>query len=461
MTVLLPLAAVVSQAATLDDVGMMIRSGDTDQALSALDSIASAQPKNAAVDLLRGECLVAMRDDQAAEKSFEAANRKGSNDALLGLADIAVRRYLVDEADEYIEKYRAYLKKNRRKKLPDESEDLDNRINRTRAMLDRVEKIVVIDSLIVDEWQFFESYRLSAESGSLNSIDVLPMGTHYSLPTVVYQTEDKREMIWAAQDSADAFVLRKTDRLVGDSWSRPVDLGSHLGGGGDANYPFLMPDGVTLYFASDGEGSLGGYDIYVSRNDGSEYLQPQNIGMPYNSPYDDYMLAIDEMTGIGWWATDRNRLDGKLTIYIFIPSEMRVNVDIDDPSLIDRARLTSIKSTWEPGKEYSDLLSRVYSVLPPSAVKKPQFSFAMPDGRVLTRLDQLSTDRGREAMERYLSLKKRADERRSRLDTLRGEFAAGNMSVGDEILELERQALEAGAEQTRVANDVIKAESIK
>lgn len=454
-------AAIVTNAMTLDDIGLMIKAGDTNEALAAIDSIASAQPKNAVVDLLRGECLVAMGDDTAANTAFESANRKGSNDALLGLADIAVRRYLVDDADGYIEKYRSYLKKNRRKKLPDESGDIEIRINRTRAMLDRVEKIAVIDSLVVDEWQFFEHYRLSPESGSLNSIDVLPMGMHYSLPTVVYQTEDRREMIWAAQDSADMFVLRKSDRLVGDSWGRPVDLGADLGGGGDANYPFLMPDGVTLYFASDGDGSLGGYDIYISRYDGSEFLQPQNIGMPYNSPYNDYMLAIDETSGVGWWATDRNRLDGQVTIYVFIPAEMRINVDIDDPSLIDRARLTSIRSTWEPEADYSNVLSRVASIIPASAVPKPQFRFAMPDGSVLTRLEQFSTERGREAMERYLSIEKRDAECRERLDGLRADFASGDQSVSGEILDLERQLIESDSERRRVANDIIKAEAIK
>lgn len=43
-----------------------------------------------------------------------------------------------------------------------------------------------------------------------------------------------------------------------------------------------MADGVTLYYASDGEGSLGGYDIFVTRYDSesSSYLRPDNIECP-------------------------------------------------------------------------------------------------------------------------------------------------------------------------------------
>ena len=46
-----------------------------------------------------------------------------------------------------------------------------------------------------------------------------------------------------------------------DGWSEPESLTS-LNEQGNVNYPFLMSDGITLYYASDGEGSLGGYDIF-------------------------------------------------------------------------------------------------------------------------------------------------------------------------------------------------------
>lgn len=447
-----------ASADTVEDARAMIRSGENHRALAVLDSIIKIQPKNADVEMARGECLVAMNNDADAIVAFNNAVRKGSNDAQLSLAEIAVRQYRVDDADDYIDAYRSYIQKNRRKKLTDMSGDIDAQLSKTRAMLDRVEKITVIDSIIVDDWQFFEAYRLSPESGSIHSIEVLPMGFHYSLPTSVYTTEDGRRMIWAAQDSADNFILRASDRLVGDSWDAPASIGNHLGNGGDANYPFLMPDGITLYYASDGEGTLGGYDIFVSRLGSDGFLQPQNIGMPYNSPYDDYLLAIDEMTGVGWWATDRNRIEGKVTIYLFIPSDMRINVDIDDPTLIDRARLTSIRSTWENGTDYSGLLTKVASIIPSKSSDKPQFVFPMPDGRTITRLDQFSNDRAREVMQRYLSIKRDIEQTDSELAELRTQYAGGDTSVASDILTREKQIKELRGRLTRTANDVIKAE---
>lgn len=444
---------------SMADIELMIRRGALDEATEALDSAAAAQPKNAQIDYLRGKCLVARNDDANAIKAFEDAHRKGSNDALLELAEIAIREYRVDDAEGNIDDYKAYLAKNKRKKLPDNSGDISSQLTRTRAMLDRVEKIVVFDSITVDKDAFLDAYRLSPEAGSLNYPDILPEGTDYSDPTVVYCTEDGREMLWGAQNDESVFTLRSIHRLADNSWEKPESVGDHLGQGYDANYPFLMPDGVTLYFASDNEESLGGLDIFISRNNGTEFLQPQNIGMPYNSPYDDYMLAIDELTGAGFWASDRNRLGDKVTIYMFIPSQSRVNVDLDDPTLAQRASLRSIRDTWPAGADFTNVRKALDNVRESVKKRAPQFEFSLPDGRVLTSYRQFTSEHAAGLMEQYVSLKKATDEAKKRLAALRIEYGNGNTGVGPEILTMEDDMEQAEAQLRRVANDVIRAET--
>ena len=79
-------------------------------------------------------------------------------------------------------------------------------------------------------------------------------GTHQAAePTVVFETGDGRERIWAVQNADNNFELVSAGPLSGGKWDEPSTLGSHLNEGGDANYPFLMSDGMTLYFANDGE----------------------------------------------------------------------------------------------------------------------------------------------------------------------------------------------------------------
>jgi hypothetical protein len=99
---------------------------------------------------------------------------------------------------------------------------------------------------------------------------------------------------------------------------------------------------VTLYFAANDSNGLGGLDIYVSRyNMATEnFTTPENIGMPYNSPANEYLFVLDEMHQIGYLATDRFATEGRVHVYSFAISEQKEywrNIAID--SLVGYARL--------------------------------------------------------------------------------------------------------------------------
>ena len=376
ITALLALGVTIAHGAgaqSLEEALMLAEDGDNAGAIAMLRTLEAAQPKNAEIPYQLGQLLSASGYDTEAAEAFETSRRLGNREATLALATLANTRLETTQARELLKAYRASLKKGKKTLGPDNSGDLDERIDRTENMLGRVENIEIIDSMVVDADTFFRHYRLSPESGSLNApADVLPERFTAADPTVVYEPESRREMIWAAPDTTGTFRLLSSAALTDGQWERPALLGSggeadaiDLGEGGDANYPFLMPDGITLYFANDGENSLGGLDIFISRRGDNGFLQPQNLGMPYNSPYDDYMLAIDELTGVGWWATDRNRIPGKVTIYVFIPSELRQNIDPDDPTLASRARIDAIRDSWRPDTDRRAIVERIVALNPP------------------------------------------------------------------------------------------------
>jgi Tol biopolymer transport system component len=49
-----------------------------------------------------------------------------------------------------------------------------------------------------------------------------------------------------------------------DRWDTPVNLGSAVNTGGAEQNPYISPDGLTLYFASDRPGGCGGLDLYMT-----------------------------------------------------------------------------------------------------------------------------------------------------------------------------------------------------
>lgn len=450
----------MTNAQSMDEAKEMYLAGDYAGALPVFEEALAAKPKDPSLNQWVGVCL--LRDGKAedAKKYLEFANTKGIVEAPRYLAEIAFGDYDFDAAQSYIEKYEKGLKRSK-KPMPEEIEALSAKIDRAKSMLERVEKIVVIDSIAVDRDEFFKAFRLSPESGSINSPEVLPSEWDYARPTTVFMPETKETMIWAAPDSMENFVLMSSTQLFDGGWDTPHSLGDVLNeNGGDSNYPFMMPDGITLYYANDGEESLGGYDIFITRKMEDGFLQPQNLGMPYNSPYDDYLLAIDEVTGVGWWATDRNQLGDYITIYKFIPSDLRVNYEMDAPDLIDKAKVSSYKSTWEEGEDYSDILAAVDAIDPDAKAVKDDFRFAMPGGRIYRRWDDFKSRKARNLMEKYLEQVESSRNAETLLRTLRLQYGEGKTSLGDQILKLEKQIENNNNKLQSMINDIVRAEGL-
>ncbi len=68
---------------------------------------------------------------------------------------------------------------------------------------------------------------------------------------------------------------------------------------------FLMPDGKTLYFSSEGHNSMGGYDIFKSTFADGKWGPPENLGWPINTPDDDVFFVTSASGRHGYYAAER------------------------------------------------------------------------------------------------------------------------------------------------------------
>jgi hypothetical protein len=401
--------------------------------------------------------LVAMLAVSCTALSVDAATRKkgkastAANSAtLLQQARDAFYSYQPDVAASRLAQIKGAAR-------TDDVEQLAAQVGRMQSMMERVERISVIDSIAVDRNEFLSAYKLSRAAGHLTSPESMAGdGAAAADFTVVYSPENYSFEIWGT-DSGLVQSVHYTD----GSWEPASPLGDVLNCGGVANFPFMLADGVTLYYATEGDDSLGGYDIYVSRRNGEEYATPQNVGMPYNSPYDDYLLAIDEDAGVGWWATDRNQLpDGKITVYVFIPSDIRVNYPVDAVDLDERARIASYRLTMDnPNVDYAAVLSRL-SATDSGYASEPDndFEFALPDGRVYRHWDDFRSARAREYMETYVDALTDHAAACDELASLRLAYGRGDKSARQRIITLEKQTEAAASALKRLSNQVVNAE---
>ena len=314
----------------------------------------------------------------------------------------------------------------------------DPRITNMREM---TQQIIIVDSIVVNKDQFLASIRLSSECGQLMNTGAF---FRNQLQGTLYLNEMGNKVYFSQPDGHQQ-QLYTADKL-GNEWSKPQPLQGLSEGIDEASYPFILTDGLTFYFAGKGEESIGGYDIFMTRYDSrsGSFLKPENIGMPFNSEANDYMYAIDEANRIGYFASDRRQPEGKVCIYIFIPSDTRKTYDnskYTEEQIRNFADIASIADTWGNGTERKAALDRI----------KSKYATHDVPGQLVSTGDAASAVEfhSKEANSLYQKLLKEQnalDIVNSSLDMLRQKYHKANASernsMKSEILKLEEQALQ-------------------
>ena len=113
----------------------------------------------------------------------------------------------------------------------------------------------------------------------------------------------------------DIYMVQLTDE---GEWTKPVKLNENI------NTPFreesvqIHPDGQTLYFSSNGHTGMGGLDIYMSRmQENGEWGKAINLGYPINTHMDENSVLVSSKGEMAFFATNREGGYGSLDLYSF------------------------------------------------------------------------------------------------------------------------------------------------
>ena len=262
----------------------------------------------------------------------------------------------------------------------------DPRITNMREM---TQQIVIIDSIVADKSQFLSHYVLSSETGKIMTASQI---SGIEADGYVYLNEMGNKAYFGKADQNGVRQIYTSDKL-GDRWGEPILMNGLSEGIDEADYPFMMNDGITFYFAARGEESIGGYDIFFTRYDSRSgaFLKPENIGMPFNSEANDYMYAADEQSGIGYFVSDRRQPKDTVCVYIFILPETRRSYDptkFTEQQIHDFADITCIADTWGNGSERRAALERLKAVF--TNAKRPTTDKATEANTAIVINDRLT-----------------------------------------------------------------------
>ena len=100
--------------------------------------------------------------------------------------------------------------------------------------------------------------------------------------------------------------------LKTNQWSVPENLGRGINTVKNEKTPFIHSDSETLYFSSDGQYGFGGYDIfYVRKDTKGKWDDPVNIGGPINSVGEDACFFVSKDTKTGYFSSfDEGKVKG-------------------------------------------------------------------------------------------------------------------------------------------------------
>ena len=420
-------------AQSLDQAKKLYNDGQYAEAKPAFEKLVKQSPNNGSYNHWYGVCCYETGDLEGAEKYLAVAVKRKVQEAYRYLSNVYFQTYRFDDSAEMLEEYIELLTKKKQDTQPFE-EKLDLAKN-TQRMVDKVEDIQIIDSMVVDKDDFLSAYILSEESGTLKNYKDF-FQTSEPVNSTVYMNQKGDKIYYAHSTEGERYCLFTQSKLM-DKWGDEKQLPMNINSNEDDNYPFVLSDGVTIYYASKGNGSIGGYDLFVTRyNINSDtYLAPEQLGMPFNSPYNDYMIVFDEVKGLGWFVSDRFQPEGKACVYLFIPNAAHSRVESDDPEFKRaRAAIKSIKDSWKEGSSYTDLIRLAHTEIPYGEKKiEKDFDFIIGNDIVYYKLDDIKSPEARSYYEKAIALNKQIKELSGKLDELRTSYTQGNKARREQL----------------------------
>ncbi len=255
------------------------------------------------------------------------------------------------QAQEYIATQLAAQKKLRRPTCNVDSLNLlSEQMRIAEANIRATQHVVFVDSIVIPKSTVIHHLKLNPEMGKISMgkkiSDELQLSLHSCGELGYINALNDNAFLATPHNGVNA--LSRSIR-TGNSWSQPEVLHIPEHDSIPQDYPFLLADGLNLYFSAQAPDGYGGWDIYVTRYDTEEktFLKPQNIGMPFNSDANDYMYYVDESSNTGYFLTDRRQSADSVCLYTFIPNAAHAPYPsgTDFLTLYHAAAITSIATT--------------------------------------------------------------------------------------------------------------------
>jgi len=443
LTILILFISCFIQAQTLSQAKILYAKGAYKEALPAFKEALKTRPSDPSLNLWYGACLLETGNMEASLPYLKIAGNKRLPEADRYLANYYLKSLAPDTALVFIDRYLENSKITEEKKKAGLL--LKASIESNMEQLQHVEDICFIDSVVLLKTDLFSSIKLSVEAGNIMPARKAFADAALSAGSAYFPERNDRAF-YATKFPDKGLDIVARHRVLND-WGEVEPLPEIINSKADECNPYFLSDGVTLYFASNGHGSIGGYDLFVTRlnRTTNEYLLPDHLNMPFNSTANDYFLIIDEFTKRGYLATDRNQPKGYVAVYTFLPNPVKIMLQGKSyKELQDFAQIRSIKAT-QKGKNLDSLLQQSNVPLFTAKEEESNVIFTINDSIFYSKESDFHSDEARKQYIEYQSLYQKYTKGKKALEENRTKYLQATpelqKQLSEEILKLESEVL--------------------
>jgi tetratricopeptide (TPR) repeat protein len=180
---------------------------------------------------------------------------------------------------------------------------------------DGLELIIYVDH-IKDYGDLYASVKKGASYGKPEKYNANVNGEEEFSGSI---TEDDQTLFFVrkGKEGLGGNDIYMCKRLPNGQWAMPQNLGPNINTKYNEDFPYLSMDGKTLYFASEGHSSMGGFDIFKATWDveNNTWSKPINLGYPVNTADDERNISILPDNRAGYMCAYRKEGMGDLDIY--------------------------------------------------------------------------------------------------------------------------------------------------
>ncbi len=299
----------------------MFNSGKYVDATPLYTRLLALQPRDYGYNFRYGACLLfnsAKKQDALKYLNYAVQDPSTQPDIFYFIGRALHLNYQFNEA---IDNYTAYRKSGKNNVFLKETERFIEMCQNGKQLLSNITDIIVLDKKEIASDKFFRLYDLKDIGG--NILVTLEFQTKLDKKNnhqpIIHFPNQPKAIFYASygetgSSGKDIYVRIKQQD---GTWGEPQVVKGGVNTAFDEDYPYMHPDGQSLYFASKGHNSMGGFDIFRSKYDEfkKEFGPAENMDFAVSSPDDDLFFVLDSLNRDAYFASARQSEAGKLTVY--------------------------------------------------------------------------------------------------------------------------------------------------